>query len=101
MNGLCLTESLLYYATITCDKENYTKLYKGICETTFKRRYANHNKSFNIPAYKNDTELFCRLSVLCCLCFHCVLEPYNPFAIITFYLFLLLFKLLTHYLFAF
>ena len=57
MNDLYLTESLLYYATITCDKENYTKLYKGICETTFKRRYANHNKSFNIPAYKNDTKL--------------------------------------------
>ena len=28
MNGFCLTKSLLYYATITCDKENYTKLYK-------------------------------------------------------------------------
>ena len=39
MNGLCLTESV--YATITCDKKNYTKLYKGICDTTFKKRYAN------------------------------------------------------------
>ena len=45
--------------------------------------------------------LFCRLSVLCCLCCHCVLEPYNPFSIITLYLFLLLFKFLTHYLFVF
>ena len=36
--------------------------------------------------------LFCWLSVLCCLCCHCVLEPYNPFAIITLYLFLLLFN---------
>ena len=35
------------------------------------------------------------------LCCHCVLEPYNPFSIITLYLFLLLFKFLTHYLFVF
>ena len=56
MNGFCLTKSLLYYATITCDKENYTKLYKGICETTFKKRYANRKKSFNVPTYKNDTK---------------------------------------------
>ena len=46
-----------YYATINCDKENYTKLYKGICKTTFKKRYANHKKSFNIPTYKNDIKL--------------------------------------------
>ena len=57
MNGFCLTKSLLYYATITCDKENYIKLYKGICQTTFKKRYANHKKSFNGPTYKNDTKL--------------------------------------------
>ena len=57
MNGFCLTKSLLYYARITCDKENYTQLYKGICETTFKKRYANHKKSFNVPTYKNDAKL--------------------------------------------
>ena len=57
MNGFSLTKSLLYYATITCDKENYTKLYKGICETTFKKRYANHKKYFKVPTYKNDTKL--------------------------------------------
>ena len=41
--GICLTESLLYYATITCDEENYAKLYKRICEATFKKPYANHH----------------------------------------------------------
>ena len=56
INGLCLTERLLYYATITCNK-NYTKLYKGICEITFKKRYAILKKSFNIPSFKNDIEL--------------------------------------------
>ena len=57
MNGFCLTKSLLYYATINCDKENYTKLYEGICETTFKKCYANQKKSFNVPNFKNDTKL--------------------------------------------
>ena len=57
MNGFCLTKSLLYYATITSDKENYTKLCKGICETTFKKRYTNHKKSCNVPTYKNDIKL--------------------------------------------
>ena len=40
--------------------------------------------------------LFYRLSELCCSCYHCLLEPYYSFAIITLYLFLLLFSLLTH-----
>ena len=53
MNGLCLKESLLYYTTITCHKGNYAKLYKGICETTFKKRYVNHKFFSN----KNDTKL--------------------------------------------
>ena len=64
MNGLYLTESLLYYATITTGKENYTKLYKRICETTFKKRYGNHKKSFNVPTYKNDTKLSTQYSGL-------------------------------------
>ena len=28
------------------------KLYKGFCETAFKKRYASHKKSFNVPTYK-------------------------------------------------
>lgn len=39
------------------DKENYTKLYKRICKTTFKKGYKNHKKSFNAPTYKSDTKL--------------------------------------------
>ena len=27
------------------------------CETTFKKRFANHKKSFNNKQYKNETEL--------------------------------------------
>ena len=58
MNGACLKESLVYYATISCNDKNYQpKLYKGSCETSFKKRYSNHKKSFNVPLYKHDTKL--------------------------------------------
>ena len=43
------------------------KLYeaiKRICKTTFKKRYANHKKSFNVPTYKNDTKLSTQYSAL-------------------------------------
>ena len=45
------------------------------------------------------TFLWVMLFVVCCLCCHSVLQPYNPFVIITLYL--LLFKLFTHCHFAF
>ena len=58
MRGVCLTEKVLYYARTSCDNETYKpKLYKGICETAFKKRYANHKKSFNVEKNKNDTKL--------------------------------------------
>ena len=58
MRGACLTENILYYARISCGDETYKpKLYKGICETTFKNCYANHKKSFNVEKNKNDTKL--------------------------------------------
>ena len=58
MNGTCL--SLVYYANINCNDKNYKpKLYKGTCETSFKKRYSNRKKSFNVPFYteKQDTKL--------------------------------------------
>ena len=55
--GLSNEWFLSYKKSILNDKENYTKLYKGICETTLKKRYANHKKSFNVPTYKNNTKL--------------------------------------------
>ena len=58
MNGLCLTLSILYQATIKCSDSKYKqKRCKGICETAFKKRYANHKKSFNLIKSKNDTTL--------------------------------------------
>ena len=52
------TENVLYYARISCDDETYKpKLYKGIYETAFKKRYANHKRFFNAENNKNDTKL--------------------------------------------
>ena len=49
MNGFRSTTSILYHATINCKDSKYKqKRYKGICEKTFKKCYANHNKSFNL-----------------------------------------------------
>ena len=58
IRGACLSENILFYARISCDDETYKpKLYKGICETTFKKRNANHKKSFNVEKNKNNTKL--------------------------------------------
>ena len=32
-------------------------MYKGICKTTFKRRYTDHKKYFNVEKNKKDTKL--------------------------------------------
>ena len=37
--------------------DQQTKTYIGISQTTFKKRYANHVKSFKLERYKYDTEL--------------------------------------------
>ena len=58
VNGLCLTSSILYQATIKCSDNKYKqKRFKGISETTFKKRYVNHKKSFNLINSKNYTTL--------------------------------------------
>ena len=58
MNGACLKENLVYYSTISCNDKNYKpKLYKGSFKASFKKRYSNHEKSFNVPLYKHDTKL--------------------------------------------
>ena len=58
MNGLCLTSSILYQATSKCSDSKYKqKRYKGICEATFRKRYANHKESFKLINWKNDTTL--------------------------------------------
>ena len=53
----CLTKNVIYKATITTANPDTEKEYIGLCETTFKKRYANHKKSFNHEKYKNSTTL--------------------------------------------
>ena len=58
MSGSCLTENILHYARIICDDETYIpKLYKEICETTFRKVYANRKKSFTVENNQNNTKL--------------------------------------------
>ena len=54
----CLSNNILYKANITPLGENSeTKVYYGICDATFKLRYANHKKSFSHRNHKLDTEI--------------------------------------------
>ena len=53
----CLTKNVIYKATITTANPDTKKEYIGLCETTFKKRYANHKKSFYHEKYKNSTTL--------------------------------------------
>ena len=58
INELHLASSISYQATIKCNISKYKqKAYKGICETTFKKLYANHKKSFNLIKSINDSTL--------------------------------------------
>ena len=58
VRGACRTENILCHPRISCDDQTCKpKLYKGISETTFKKRYPNHKKYFNVEKNKNDTKL--------------------------------------------
>ena len=54
----CLSNNILDQANITSIGWNsQIKIYYGICETAFKLRYANHEKSLNQRNRKSDAEL--------------------------------------------
>ena len=45
----CLTTDIVYKAKVTSRNRNYQeKVFFGSCETTFKKRFSNHKKSFNL-----------------------------------------------------
>ena len=55
MSGNCRNKCIMYRAEVkTSDTKKY---YYGVCETTFKMRYANNLKSFKTAKYKNETAL--------------------------------------------
>ena len=49
----CMTNNIIYKATVTTNNTNDTKHYIGMTATTFKERYANHTSSFR---HKKDSE---------------------------------------------
>ena len=55
LDGNCLSSFIIYKATVSLEKEQVA--YIGLTSTTFKKRYNNHNKSFNHEKYENETEL--------------------------------------------
>ena len=58
MNGNCLADHIIYEAEISPDDATLPpKIYIGATATTFKKRYANHKKSFNHEKYELDSEL--------------------------------------------
>ena len=53
MNGNCLKKEIVYIAKINSNLPNYTeKEYKGVCATTFKKRFSNYKKEFNNAKYR-------------------------------------------------
>ena len=57
MENQCLTLQIVYCADVSNNKDNETKFCYGLTETSFKKRYGNHKRSFIHEQHKNDTEL--------------------------------------------
>ena len=51
----CISNNILYQANTPLDENSETKVYYGICKTTFELRHANHKKLFNHKNPKLDT----------------------------------------------
>ena len=57
MNGKCLSNNISYTTTLTSSNKKYeARTHKEICETIFKLRYANHERSFNLENYRKNTK---------------------------------------------
>ena len=57
LRGKCLTESVVYQATVTRTDNQHKETYVGLTEGAFKTRYNNHTSSFRNPKHKHSTEL--------------------------------------------
>ena len=57
LNVNCLTESIIYKASVIRLDSNKKETYIGLCETTFKKRFSNCKNSFHSEKNKNRTEL--------------------------------------------
>ena len=57
LQNKCMSEEIVYKATINTGNTQNTKHYIGMTSNTFKERYRNHMKSFTHKKYSNETEL--------------------------------------------
>ena len=57
LEGKCLTESVIYQATVTRSDTTKQETYFGLTENQFKTRYRSHVSSFKNIKYRNSTEL--------------------------------------------
>ena len=53
----CLTPGIVYHATVTNNKDDFEKLYYGLCETALKGRYRNLTSSLRHEKNRNETKL--------------------------------------------
>ena len=56
LNGKCMAQCIVYKATISAPGKPI-KLYYGLTEKDFKKRYNNHTLSFRSADHRKDTEL--------------------------------------------
>ena len=57
LNGACLTDELVYKATVTRTDTNEIETYTGLTGGTFKIRYNKHMSDFRNPTYERSTTL--------------------------------------------
>ena len=57
LSGRCLTNNIVYKATVDTNGDRAPKVYIGSTETPFKQRYANHLTSFRHEKHESRTEL--------------------------------------------
>jgi hypothetical protein len=57
LNGKCLTESVIYQASVKREDNNKEETYIGLTENTFKIRYNGHTNSFRNESKRNSTTL--------------------------------------------
>ena len=57
LNGECLTNNIIYQATVRETNSNVEENYLGLTGDTFKLRYGNHKKSFKHENYSTESTL--------------------------------------------
>ena len=57
LQGKCLTENVVYQATVNQTQDKIVNTYVGLTSTSFKERWRNHKTSFNLENYSKATTL--------------------------------------------